>query len=135
MTLPYAVHRIFPMSALAVGLSAVFVYSLLHFPAYPGINAFVLLLGVALHSDRRRALIAFAATVAVMMASLSAQPASVANPSDWVATTLMTVVAYLLGENWRLRRVRWSALRSAPSCSNANARCWSASETSGPARP
>jgi signal transduction histidine kinase len=42
---------------------------------------------------------------------LAAQPADVTSISDWISNVLCTVVAWLLGDNWRLRRGRWLSLR------------------------
>lgn len=111
MTLPYLGHRRFPMSMLALALGAVLWYSFLHYTAFPGLNAFTLLFGIALHSDRRRSLVAFVATLTVMMVALGAQPPNITNLSDWISNALCTAVAWLLGDNWRLRRGRWASLQ------------------------
>ena len=111
MTLPYLAHRRYPMPMLAIALSSVVGYSLLHYTAFPGLNAFALLFGIALHSDRRRSLIAFFATLTVMMFALGAQPTDVINLSDWISNAFCTAVAWLFGDNWRLRRGRWLSLQ------------------------
>ncbi|MFP5415473.1 MAG: sensor histidine kinase [Actinomycetes bacterium] len=110
MAAPYVVHRRRPVGAVAVGLGAILLYSLLRFPAFPGVNAFVLLFGVTLHTDRRHGWGTLAATLVVMSVSLAAQPPGVADTSAWIATILLTVVAFLLGENGRISRARLSAL-------------------------
>lgn len=74
MAAPYVVHRRRPVGAVAVGLGAILLYSLLRFPAFPGVNAFVLLFGVTLHTDRRHGWGTLAATLVVMSVSLAAQP-------------------------------------------------------------
>jgi signal transduction histidine kinase len=83
----------------------------LHYTAFPGLNAFTMVFGIALHSDRRRSLIAFLASLTVMMLSLGAQPPGVVGISDWVSNALCTAVAWLFGDNWRLRRARWLSLQ------------------------
>jgi signal transduction histidine kinase len=110
MCLPYLGHRKRPMTMLGIQLTALLGYAFLHYPAFPGMNAFTMLFGIALHSDRRRSSIAFVTTLTVMMVALAAQPAGVTNVSDWIANVLCTVIAWLLGENWRLRRTRWLSL-------------------------
>jgi signal transduction histidine kinase len=111
MTLPFLVHRRWPMPALAVTLTALLGYALLSYAAFPGINAFVLVFAIALHSDRRHSLIAFVATLAALMIALAVQPPAVTVISDWISTALCTAVAWLLGENWRMRRARWAAIQ------------------------
>src|SRR6476661_1883300 len=49
---PFATHRRWPMVSLVVCLSCLLVYSAIGYAAFPGINAFVLLFGVALHGER-----------------------------------------------------------------------------------
>jgi signal transduction histidine kinase len=111
MALPFAVHRRFPMAALGVVLASLLVYATQDFAAYPGINAFVLLCGIALHSDRRRSVVAFLGTAVVMTTAVLTQPAGVVDSSTAISTALATVVFWLVGENVRHRRARWEALR------------------------
>lgn len=111
MTLPMLIHRRLPMPALAVTLTALLGYALLSYAAFPGMNAFVLLFAIALHRDRHRSLIAFVATLITLMIALAVQPPAVTGLSDWISTALCTAVAWLLGENWRLRRNRWAAIQ------------------------
>jgi signal transduction histidine kinase len=111
MSVPYLGHRRFPMTMLVIELAAVLGYSFLHYTAFPGLNAFAMLFGIALHSDRRRSLIAFVATLTVMMVALAAQPDDVTNISTWISNVLCIIVAWLLGDNWRLRRSRWVGLQ------------------------
>ena len=70
MAVPYLGHRRLPMTMLVIELAAVLGYAFLHYTAFPGLNAFAMLFGIALHSDRRRSLIAFVATLTVMMVAL-----------------------------------------------------------------
>ncbi|MCW2811515.1 MAG: two-component system histidine kinase [Friedmanniella sp.] len=111
MSVPYLAHRRLPMTMLTVELAALLAYSLLHYTAFPGLNAFVMLFGLALHTDRRRSAVAFLATLSVLMVALAVQPAGVTSLSDWISNVLCTAVAWLLGDNWRLRRGRWLSLR------------------------
>src|SRR5437588_11264100 len=75
MALPYAIHRRAPLTAVTVALSSLIVYSLVPYDAYPGLNAFVLLFGVAVHSQRRKSLTALAATFAALSIAIAGQPA------------------------------------------------------------
>ena len=112
MALPYPFHRRFPMAAVAVVLISVLIYSNGNFAAFPGLNAFVVVYGVALHSGRRqRSLIAFAATILVMTVAVLIQPSGVVDQASWISTELATVVAWLAGDNLRQRRARWAALK------------------------
>ena len=110
LTAPYAVHRRYPWAALAVALTALLAFSLLHYAAFPGVSVFVLLFGLALHGSRRDSLVAFGATLAAFVVALGAQPAGVVTPSDVVSTLLATAVAWLAGDNLRQRRLRWAAM-------------------------
>src|SRR4051794_15794592 len=64
MALPYLAHRRWPMAALVVTSSIICIYSWAAYGPFPGLDAFLLLFGISLHSDRRRAAIAAAATAA-----------------------------------------------------------------------
>jgi signal transduction histidine kinase len=110
MALPFAVHRRYPMTALTVTLASLLAYSMLDEAAFPGLNLFVLLCGIALHSDRRRALVALVASLAAMSVALAVQPAGVVNGSTWTSTLLATAVAWLTGDSVRNRRARWAAM-------------------------
>jgi signal transduction histidine kinase len=112
MVLPYLVHRRAPLTAAAVSLTALLVLGFVHSQGYPGINAFVLLFGVTLHTeDRRRRLAVFAATLAALTVAVWVQPDGVATASTWVSTLLLAIVAGLVGDNLRHRRARWAALQ------------------------
>jgi signal transduction histidine kinase len=111
MTGPYLLHRRFPVTVAAVTLTALTVQALTHGRAYPGINAFVLLFGVCLHShDRWRRALVFGATLVALSVAVLVQPAGVVTTSTWVSTLLFALVAGLAGENLRHRRARWAAL-------------------------
>jgi signal transduction histidine kinase len=111
MAAPYAMHRRLPLVSLAIVLTALLVYAAIGFAAFPGINAFVLLFGIALHSDRARSAIAFLATATTLLVAAALQPDGVVDRSSGVSIALATVVAWLGGENVRQRRARWAALR------------------------
>ena len=111
MAVPYASHRRAPILSTVVVLGCVLTYAAIGFAAFPGINAFVLLYGVALHRGRRRSVPAFLATAAVLVAAVLLQPAGVVDRASAVSIALATVVAWLAGENLRQRRARWGELR------------------------
>jgi signal transduction histidine kinase len=110
MVAPFLIHRRAPLTAGMIVLGALLGYSLAHYGPYPGINAFVLLFGVALHSERRRSLLTFVATLVVLSVAVRVQPGGVATTSTWVSTLLFATVSWLVGENLRQRRARWAAL-------------------------
>lgn len=110
LTAPYAVHRRAPWLALAVTLGALLAFSLLHYAPYPGLSAFALLFGLALHGRRRDSLLALGATAGAFCIALAAQPAGVVALSDVISTMLATAVAWLAGDNLRQRRLRWAAM-------------------------
>ncbi len=111
MALPFVFHRRFPILALAVVLGSRLAFAAQDSAAYPGINAFVLLGAIAVHSDRRRSLDAFLATAAVMTIAVLIQPAGVVDRASALSTALATIGFWLLGANARRRRARWEALR------------------------
>jgi signal transduction histidine kinase len=107
----YLLHRRYPPAAAAVALSALLIQALTHGQAYPGVNAFVLLFGIALHcNDRRHRIAIFVATLSCLTVAVWVQPAGVATTSTWISTLLLATVAGLSGENLRHRRARWAAL-------------------------
>ncbi|WP_221329102.1 sensor histidine kinase [Actinoplanes sp. L3-i22] len=111
VTAPLAGHRRYPVAAVACGTTAVLAYSLGHFSAFPGYALFALTFAVSLHADRRRAGFAFAAALVALAVALSLQPAGVVTASTWISTVLALVVAWLAGENVRVRRVQLAELR------------------------
>jgi signal transduction histidine kinase len=111
MSAPFVAHRRAPMTSLAIVLGCLLTYAAIGYAAYPGVNAFVLLFGIALHSERRRSLVAFAATAAVLGIALLLQPSGVVDTGTAISTELATVIAWLGGEYLRQRRARWAALR------------------------
>jgi signal transduction histidine kinase len=110
LTAPYAVHRRAPWLALAVTLGALLAFSLLHYAPYPGLSAFALLFGLALHGRRRDSLLALGATAGAFWVALVVQPAGVVAVNDVISTMLATAVAWLAGDNLRQRRLRSAAM-------------------------
>ncbi|WP_460628213.1 sensor histidine kinase [Intrasporangium mesophilum] len=111
LSAPYAVHRRYPSAALAVALAALVAWSAAHFAPYPALGVFAVLFGITLHGGRRReSVISLVATLVALVAALALQPPGVAGPSDWAATLLAALVAWLGAHNLRQRRLRWAAL-------------------------
>lgn len=111
LSAPYTVHRRYPVVALTVVLGTLLVYASIGYAAFPGVGAFVLLFGIALHSGRTLAFLAFVTTAAALVVATLLQPSGVVRTADAVSIALATVVAWLAGENLRQRRSRWAALR------------------------
>ena len=111
LTLPFAVHRRWPIASLICVLAAFGTYAIASYAVYPGISVFAMLFGVAAHSDRRHSVTALVLCVASMVTALAIQPAGVATSSDWTSSLLAVAVAWLAGENQRSRRARWAALK------------------------
>jgi signal transduction histidine kinase len=111
LTLPFAVHRRWPIASLLCVLAAFGTYAIASYAVYPGVSLFVMLFGIAAHSDRRRSVIALVLCVAAMLTALAIQPTGIATSADWTSSLLAVAVAWLAGENHRSRRARWAALR------------------------
>ena len=103
---PFAAHRRFPVTAIAVSDLGLLGYSLGRYSAFPGYATFALVFAVALHAGRRRAFAVYLAGVAGLIGALALQPAGVATASSWVSTLLTVTVAWLAGENLKSRRAR-----------------------------
>ena len=110
LTVPFAVHRRWPMPSLLVILGAFAIFAIASYAAYPGVSLFAILYGIAAHTDRRRSVIALGLCVVAMLAALATQPAGVVTSADWTSSLLAVAVAWLAGENSRSRRARWAAL-------------------------
>jgi signal transduction histidine kinase len=110
LTLPFATHRYWPIPSLGVVLTAFAAFAAIGYAAYPGVSLFVIVWGIAAHSDRRRSLTAFGASVVVMVIALQVQPDHVVTAGDRTSSLLALAVAWLIGELQRTRRARWSAL-------------------------
>jgi len=112
LSAPYAVHRRHPMIALTVLLAALLAFALGGYAAFPGVSAFALLFGIALHADRRQALTALLATAAALTVAVLVQPSGIVDRASLISTALATLVCWLGGQNLRQRRARWAALRA-----------------------
>jgi signal transduction histidine kinase len=108
---PILTHRRFPLTSVAVCLTAVAVFAVGRYVAYPILTVFVLTFDIALHSRARVALAALIASAAVVTVSVSLQPSSVAVASTWIESELGILVAWLTGRNLRQRRARWAELQ------------------------
>jgi signal transduction histidine kinase len=111
ITLPIAVHRRFPTAAVVTAAVGIVGYSAGHFVAFPGYAAFALVFLVSLHTARGRGVLAFAVLAAAVGVALAGQPTVTVSASTWISTMLALAVAWLAGENLRIRQARWSALR------------------------
>ncbi len=110
LTLPFAVHRRWPMGSLGVVLGTFTIFAVADYAVYPGLSLFAILYGIAAHTDRRRSLIALGLCSAAMIIALTTQPAHVVTSADRTSSLLAIAVAWLAGENSRSRRARWVAL-------------------------
>ena len=111
MGLPYAFHRRAPLTVVTVVMSLLVVYAFVPYDANPSLNALVLLFGVALHSQRRKSLIALAATFTSLSIAVGVQPEGIVNSSTWLIVELATAAVWLAGDNVRQRRARITAQR------------------------
>ncbi|HEY0521313.1 MAG TPA: histidine kinase, partial [Ilumatobacteraceae bacterium] len=110
LTLPFAVHRRWPVATLAATVAAFLAFATIGYAAYPGVSLFAILFGIAAHTDRRRSVAALAVCVTAMVAGLSIQPVGIVTTADRTSSLLAIAVAWLAGENLRSRRARWAAL-------------------------
>jgi signal transduction histidine kinase len=111
VTLPIAIHRRYPEWAVPVAAAGVVGYSAGHYVAFPGYAAFALVFLVSLHTGRGRGVFAFAVLAVAVGVALGLQSAVTVTPSTWVSTMLALAVAWLAGENLRIRQTRWLVLR------------------------
>jgi signal transduction histidine kinase len=112
ITLPVAVHRRWPVPALLATAAAIVGYATGHWTAYPGYAAFALVFLVSLRCDRGRGLIALAVQTTALLVAIGLQGAPTVTTSTWVTTVLTLLVAWLAGDNLRVRRERWTALQA-----------------------
>ncbi|MET0417083.1 MAG: histidine kinase [Actinoplanes sp.] len=108
---PILVHRRFPVSAALITAVGIVGYAAGHFVAFPGYAAFAMVFLISLHTARGRGLFAFGAMGVALGVALSQQPSVTVNPSTWVISMLALAVAWLAGENLRIRQERWAAAR------------------------
>jgi signal transduction histidine kinase len=112
IALPIAVHRRFPVAALLVAGAAIIGYAAGHFVAFPGYAAFALTFVVSLHGGRGRGVLAFGIMTLAVGIAISLQAAPMVTPSTWIMTVLALLVAWLAGDNLRVRQQRWAALQA-----------------------
>jgi signal transduction histidine kinase len=111
ITAPIAVHRRWPVASVLVAGVAIVGYSAGHYVAFPGYAAFAMVFVVGMHTGRGRGALAFATIAIAIGVALSMQTAVTVTGSTWVATLLGLAVAWLAGENLRIRQTRWIALQ------------------------
>jgi signal transduction histidine kinase len=112
LTLPIAVHRRWPVAVSLVVGAAIIGYSAGHFVAYPGYTAFALTFVVSLHSGRGRGVVAFGCMTLALGVAIAMQAAPMVTASTWITTALVLLIAWLAGDNLRVRRQRWAALQA-----------------------
>jgi signal transduction histidine kinase len=112
VTAPIAVHRYWPVPSVLVAATGIIGYAAGHFTAFPGYAAFALVFVVSLHCGRGRGVLAFAALTAAIGVAVGIQPPAVVTPSTWVSSALFLLVAWLAGDNLRVRQARWAALQA-----------------------
>ena len=110
MSLPYLTHRRWPIGSMAFAVACLVAYAPPAYVAFPGFPIYALLVGIALHSERRRSLVALVLAIAGLSFALAVQPDGIATGSQWTSTILASLVAWLIGENQRNRRARWAAM-------------------------
>jgi signal transduction histidine kinase len=111
ITVPLAVHRRWPVAAVLVAAVAIVGYAAGHYAAFPGYAAFAMVFVVGLHAGRGRGALAFAAMAAALAVALGLQTANTVTASTWVVTLLCLAVAWLAGENLRIRQARLAAVQ------------------------
>ena len=111
IVLPIALHRRWPAWAAPIAAAGIAGYALGHFTAYPGYAAFALVFLISLHTARGRGLLAFGVLAIAVGVALALQSAVTVTPSTWVTSMLALTVAWLAGENLRVRHERWATLR------------------------
>ena len=109
---PILTHRRFPRTSIAVCLSAVALYAVGRYAAYPGFAVFVLTYDIALHSDERVSVPTLFASAVVVGVAVDLQPAKVAVLATYIASELFVGGAWLLGWNQRRRRSHWAELQA-----------------------
>ena len=109
---PLVTHRKWPLPSLAVCLAALLLYAPGRYYAYPGIVLFAMVFGITLHGTRRQGLIALVSCAAAMAVAVGLQPGVVGSYVTWVESELGIAVAWIVAENFRIRRARWAELNA-----------------------
>jgi len=110
ITAPIVVHRRYPVAAVLVSGAAIAGYATGHFSAFPGYAAFAMVFVVSLHSGRGRGALAFAVMAVAVGAAIAVQSEPTVSTNTWIVTGLLLTVAWLAGDNLRVRQQRWAAL-------------------------
>jgi signal transduction histidine kinase len=112
ITAPIAVHRRVPVVAVVVSGAAIAAYGAGHFVAFPGYAAFGLVFVISLHCGRGRGVFAYGIVAAALGTAIALQAGPTVTPSTWISTALALTVAWLAGDNLRVRADRMAALRA-----------------------
>ncbi|HET6534004.1 MAG TPA: sensor histidine kinase [Actinoplanes sp.] len=112
ITAPIAVHRRYPVAAVLVAAAGIVGYAGGHFVAFPGYAAFAMVFVVSLHCGRGRGALAFAVMSAAVGIAIGLQSEPMVTTSTWIVTALILTVAWLGGDNLRVRQQRWVALQA-----------------------
>ena len=109
---PILTHRRFPRASVAVCLSAVAIFAVGRYVAYPGYAIFVLTFDIALHSDEQVSVPTLFASAVVLGVAVDLQPAKVAVLTTYLLSEIFVGAAWLIGWNLRRRRARWAELQA-----------------------
>ena len=109
---PILTHRRFPRTSVAVCLSAVAIYAVGRYVAYPGYMVFVLTFAIALHSEEQVSIPALFASAVVLGVAVDLQPAKVVVLATYVLSEIFVGGAWLAGWTFRRRRARWAELQA-----------------------
>jgi signal transduction histidine kinase len=109
---PILTHRRFPRASVAVCLSAVAIFAVGHYVAYPGFAVFVLTFDIALHSEERISVPTLFASAVVIGIAVDLQPAKVAVLATYISSEIFVGGAWLAGWTLRRRRARWAELQA-----------------------
>jgi signal transduction histidine kinase len=112
IVVPFLLHRRFPRTALLIATVAIIGYSTAHFVAFPGYAAFALVFVISFHSGRGAGVLAYFAMTLAVGEAIGLQPQGVVSASTWVTCLLALTVAWLAGDNLRVRQERWVALQA-----------------------
>jgi signal transduction histidine kinase len=112
ITLPVLVHRRYPVPALLAAAAGIVGYAAGHFTAFPGYAAFAMVFVVSLHCGRGRGLLAFGVLTATVGVALSMQGTPTVMLSTYIVSALALTIAWLAGDNLRVRQQRWESLKA-----------------------
>jgi signal transduction histidine kinase len=112
IVMPFLIHRRFPRTALLIATVAIIGYSVGHFVAFPGYAAFTLVFVISFHSGRGTGVLAYFAMTLAVGEAIGLQPQGIVSASTWVTCLLALTVAWLAGDNLRVRQQRWVALEA-----------------------